>query len=103
MAYWRISVSETAGKSKGDIGLEYVLENLIKIFHKTAEAAIGTGDLRLGLGNLFFIEVRSIQQSKIQNLQSLAQTVCTSNFQPCIIMISLDESSISPSSRTRAG
>jgi hypothetical protein len=34
MAYWRISVSETAGKSKGDIGFEYVLENLIKIFIK---------------------------------------------------------------------
>jgi hypothetical protein len=47
MAYWRISVSETAGKSKGDIGLEYVLENLIEIFHKTAEAAIGTGDCGL--------------------------------------------------------
>lgn len=49
IAFGRISVAETAGKSKRDIGLEYVLESLIEIFHKTSEAVIDIGDWGLGI------------------------------------------------------
>jgi hypothetical protein len=51
IAFGRISVAETAGKSKRDIGLEYVLESLIEIFHKTSEAVIGIGNLRFRIAD----------------------------------------------------
>ena len=68
IAFGRISVAETAGKSKRDIGLEYVLESLIEIFHKTSEAVIDIGDWGLGI---WYLGLRIADCGLVESLCSI--------------------------------